>query len=110
MSSSLSEIKIEIRSLLVSTPYGLREDELCRDYASFNAQRSLPHRSFGYFTVTDFLNSLTDTLYHSADGRIYPIVNRSTAHIFQLVQQQRTTKPKSKKKVMTSLRRTRPQN
>ena len=103
MSSSLSEIKIEIRSLLVSTPHGLREDELCRDYASFNAQRSLPYQTLGYSTVTGFLNSLTDTLYRSSDGRTYPIVDSSTAHIFQLVQQQRTTKSKSKKKVLTSL-------
>jgi hypothetical protein len=98
-SSLLNEIKIEIRSLLISSQNGLRENELCRDYSLFNCQRSLPYQIFGYSTVTDFLNSLTDILYRSSDNHIYPIVDQSTEHIFKFVQQQRTNKKKKQSKV-----------
>lgn len=92
----LNNIKIEIRSLLVSSPKGLSEDELCRDYSLFNSQRSLPYEIFGYSTKTDFLNSLTDILYRSSDGYIHPIVDQTTEHILKFVQQQRTNKKKKK--------------
>ena len=95
------KIKIEIRSLLISSKTGLSEDELCRDYSVFNSQRSLPYQIFGYSTRTDFLNSLTDILYRSSDGHIYPIVDQSTEHIFKFVQQQRTNKKKKQSKVST---------
>jgi predicted choloylglycine hydrolase len=97
-SSLLNEIKIEIRSLLISSQNGLSEDELCRDYSLFNSQRSLPYQLFGYSTKTDFLNSLTDILYRSSDGYIHPIVDQSTEHIFKFVQQQRKNKKKKQKK------------
>ncbi|CAF1245142.1 unnamed protein product [Rotaria sp. Silwood1] len=90
--SLLNEIKIEIRSLLISSKNGLTEDELCHDYSLFNSQRLLPYDIFGYSTITDFLNSLTDILYRSSDGYIYPIVDQTTEHIFKFVQQQRTKK------------------
>jgi hypothetical protein len=92
--SLLNEIKIEIRSLLISSQHGLSEDELCRDYSLFNSQRSLPYKILGYSTVTDFLNSLTDILYRSSNGYIHPIADQSTEHILRLVQQQRKTKQK----------------
>jgi hypothetical protein len=98
-SSLLKEIKIEIRSLLISSQNGLRENELCRDYSLFNCQRSLPYQIFGYSTVTDFLNSLTDILYRSSDGYIHPIVDQSTKHIYKFVQQQRTNKKKKPKQI-----------
>lgn len=98
-SSLLNEIKIEIRSLLISSQNGLRENELCRDYSLFNCQRSLPYQIFGYSTVTDFLNSLTDILYRSSDGYIHPIVDQSTKHIYKFVQQQRTNKKKKTKQI-----------
>lgn len=99
-SSLLNEIKIEIRSLLISSQNGLSENELCRDYSLFNSQRSLPYKIFGYSTITDFLNSLTDILYRSSDGYIHPIVDQSTEHIFKLVQQQRTNKKKKKRPIL----------
>jgi hypothetical protein len=99
-STLLNEIKIEIRSLLISSQNGLSEDELCRDYSLFNSQRSLPYQIFGYKTKTDFLNSLTDILYRSSDGYIYPIVDQSTEHIFKLVQQQRTKKKTKQKPIL----------
>ncbi|CAF1463282.1 unnamed protein product [Rotaria sordida] len=92
--SLLDEIKIEIRSLLISSKDGLTEDELCHDYSLFNSQRLLPYEIFGYSTITNFLNSLTDILYRSSDGYIYPIVDHTTEHIFKFVQQQRTKKKK----------------
>ncbi|CAF0886794.1 unnamed protein product [Adineta steineri] len=98
-SSLLNEIKMEIRSLLISSQNGLLENELCRDYSLFNSQRSLPYQTFGYLTVTDFLNSLNDILYRSLDGYIHPIVDQSTKHIFKLVQQQRTKKKTTKTKI-----------
>ncbi|CAF3265400.1 unnamed protein product [Rotaria sp. Silwood2] len=90
----LNEIKIEIRSLLISSKNGLTEDELCHDYSLFNSKRLLPYEIFGYSTITDFLNSLTDILYRSSDGYIHPIVDHKTEHIFKFVQQQRTKKNK----------------
>jgi hypothetical protein len=98
-SSLLNEIKIELRSLLISSPKGLSDDELSRDYSIFNSQRSLPYQIFGYATRTDFLNSLTDILYRASDGYLYPIVDQSTEHIFQLVQQQRTNKKKKRRPI-----------
>jgi hypothetical protein len=90
--SLLNELKIEIRSLLISSQNGLSEEELCRDYSSFNSQRALPYQIFGYSTITDFLNSLNDILYRSSNGLIYPVVDQSIEHIFKLVQQQRKKK------------------
>jgi hypothetical protein len=102
-SALLNEIKIEIRSLLISSTKGLSEDELSRDYSLFNSQRSLPYEIFGYSTRTEFLNSLTDILYRSSDGSIHPIVDQSTEHIYKFVQQQRT---KKKKKQTRNIRKT----
>ncbi len=97
--SLLNEIKIEIRSLLISSQNGLSEDELCRDYSLFNSKRSLPYQIFGYSSITDFLNSLNDILYRSSDGFIYPIVDQSTEHIFKFVQQQRKKKKTKQKPI-----------
>ena len=88
----LNNLKIEIRSLLVSSPTGLHEDELARDYALFPSQRSLPYQLFRYSMLIEFLESFTDVLHPSDDGMFHPIVDRSTEHIFKLVQQQRTKK------------------
>ncbi|CAF0743375.1 unnamed protein product [Adineta ricciae] len=100
----LSNLKIEIRSLLVSSPTGLYEDELARDYALFNSQRSLPYQLFGYSTLTEFLESLTDVLHRSDDGMFHPIVDQSTEHIFKLVQQQRAKKKTIKKPLIARKR------
>ncbi|UJR14549.1 hypothetical protein I4U23_001546 [Adineta vaga] len=104
-SSSLNDLKIEIRSLLISSPTGLDENELSRDYARFNSQHSIPYQLFGYLTLTDFLNSLTDILYRSKDGMFYPIVDQSTEHIFKFVQQQRSKKepPIKHKRAMSTM-------
>jgi hypothetical protein len=97
-SALLNEIKIEIRSLLISSTKGLTEDELSRDYSLFNSQRLLPYQIFGYSTRTEFLNSLTDILYRSSDGYIHPIVDQSTEHIYKFVQQQKQQHKKKKRK------------
>ena len=93
-SSLLDEIKIELRSLLISSKIGLTDNQLCHDYALFNNQRLIPYEIFGYSTINEFFNSLNDILYRTSDGYIHPIIDQSTEHIYKFVQQQRNKKKK----------------
>ena len=90
----LEDTKKIIRSLLLSTKYGLTVNELCSEY-DLIACGELPFRELGYSNPMDFIRSMRDvvrTSYQPGGACLLRgIADESTAHISALVRGQKST-------------------
>ena len=62
MDKTLEEVKKEIRSLLISSPVGLRLQDLLSDYRAMIG-RHLPFKELGYSSALEMIKHMPDVVY-----------------------------------------------
>ncbi|GFN87055.1 tudor domain-containing protein 7, partial [Plakobranchus ocellatus] len=89
------QVKIELRSILLSSKDGVPEHLIQSDYEMLSCQR-LPYRELGYKSVSAFLKDMPDVAkeIRLASGEVFykAVSNESTAHIQKLVGNQKSAK------------------
>ena len=60
-SADLPELKTVLRGLLISTKRAMTLNDLSRDFKNQEGY-DIPFRKFGFNSLLDFLNSITDTV------------------------------------------------
>ncbi|XP_040569711.1 uncharacterized protein [Lepeophtheirus salmonis] len=89
-SSTLEEIKNNIRATLTGNKKGITEEELSKQYRE-NCYQKIPFQNFGYAKLSDFLNSIDDVIriIEVNNERYYSeIPKKETQHITTFVQLQ----------------------
>ena len=86
------ELKVELRSLLISSQQGCNEHQLSKDYAAFNGGNPIPYVRLGFGSLIELLGSMPDVA--RIDSRFGPILihgvsDTSTKHIQKLVMGQK---------------------
>ncbi|XP_066548186.1 tudor domain-containing protein 5 [Amia ocellicauda] len=91
----LDALKIEVRSLLMSSKTGLAPEQLRRDYMAM-VGHSLPLRALGFRNIMDMVVEMTDVIRvgYASDGSMLlrAIADESTRGIEELVARQKTSK------------------
>ncbi|CAG2115906.1 unnamed protein product [Medioppia subpectinata] len=92
-SDLLTDTKIAIKSLVISSPLGISLTKLCRDFEDIEG-KEVPYKELGFDTLTALLKSMTDMVRPIFDANqsvtLFPVVDDSTAHITDLVANQST--------------------
>ena len=95
----MAEVKKVVRSLLLSTQYGLTVSELCSEYSIVTC-KTIPYRELGYCSPVDLIRDMPDvvyTVFQSGGAMLLKgVADKSTAHIRDLVRGQRSTGHKTK--------------
>ena len=86
------ELKVELRSLLISSQQGCNEHQLSKDYAAFNSANPIPYARLGYGSLIELLMSMPDVA--RIDNRfgtilIHGVPDTSTKHIKDFVMGQK---------------------
>uniref|UniRef100_A0A1A9V9B8 HTH OST-type domain-containing protein n=1 Tax=Glossina austeni TaxID=7395 RepID=A0A1A9V9B8_GLOAU len=87
----LSEMKVIIKSLVLSCPETITIQQLNRDYKETEGE-DIPFRRVGFDTLEDFLHSLRDTIKITGKGSnavVNAIASEKTKHIEKMVQEQK---------------------
>ncbi|GFR81170.1 tudor domain-containing protein 5 [Elysia marginata] len=91
------QLKIELRSILLSSKDGVPEHLILSDYEMLSCQR-LPYKTLGYRSVAALLGDMPDVAREirlaSGDVIYKAVSNESTAHIQRLVGNQKSAKKK----------------
>jgi hypothetical protein len=90
-----SDLKTELRSLLISSAGGCTEQQLRKDYAAYNSQKEIPYQKMGYKTLLELLASMPDVAkiqYNRNPVIILGVADSSTKHIDDFVKHQKKKK------------------
>lgn len=90
----LEKAKTALRSLLLSSPRGLSAEQIAKDWEMIMFTQC-PYRELGFKSVVEFVESLPDVAAATREGSyiVYTAVpDKSTAHIKELVDNQRKGK------------------
>ncbi|CAL1548146.1 unnamed protein product [Lymnaea stagnalis] len=97
--SEMEELKVEIRSLLLSTKGGISEADVSYDYKMVLG-KEMPYRALGFNNVSSLLQAMPDVArkVRTPDGQIiyHAISDDSTRHIQRLVSNQKSSLKKKK--------------
>ncbi|XP_050535661.1 metacaspase-2-like isoform X2 [Daktulosphaira vitifoliae] len=100
MAESLEELKINIRSLLTSSPKKLSIEQLLKDYYAQEGEK-VPYVKFGFKTIFDLLRIMSDVLVlppnPNKDTLLTLVVGDKTSHLRNLVVKQKIPKKKKSK-------------
>ncbi|XP_046714414.1 tudor domain-containing protein 5 isoform X2 [Silurus meridionalis] len=95
----LSNVKRDIRALLISSKHGLSSEQLRKDYQNMLGH-PIPLKLLGFRSMLDMLREMPDTvrLDYALDGTVVlkAIGNETTKGIEDLISKQKTCKPKHK--------------
>ncbi|BFZ21077.1 hypothetical protein BsWGS_24115 [Bradybaena similaris] len=98
-SETLEKLKIEIRSILLSSKHGVEAKCIQNDYEQLMYQK-LPLKELGFRDVQSLMRAIPDVAEevrsHTGEITYHAVCDESTAHIQKLVSNQITKKSKSK--------------
>jgi hypothetical protein len=90
------DLKAELRSILISSQQGCNEQQLLRDYATYNARKEIPYRDMGYKSLIELLTSMPDVARIDQTRipvNIHGVADQNTVHIKNFVMTQKRKKP-----------------
>lgn len=94
-SKEYEDLKAELRSLLISSAGGCTEQQLRKDYATYNGNKQIPFQQMGYKTLFELLDSMPDVARVQRSTNpvtILGVADSNTAHIQKFVAQQKKKK------------------
>ena len=94
-SKEYSDLKVELRSILISSQEGCTEQQLLKVFAEYNSGKEIPFRRMGYKSLIELLASMPDVA--RIDQRrpfivIHGVPDDTTRHISDFVKQQKRSK------------------
>uniref|UniRef100_A0A1A9USZ6 HTH OST-type domain-containing protein n=1 Tax=Glossina austeni TaxID=7395 RepID=A0A1A9USZ6_GLOAU len=87
----LSNVKIVIKALIISSPKEVTIDDLRNDFRLMEG-KDIPFKQLGYDTVEDLLHALSDTVEVFGRGRtatIHAVASQKSEHIQKMVKEQK---------------------
>uniref|UniRef100_A0A1B0GC26 HTH OST-type domain-containing protein n=1 Tax=Glossina morsitans morsitans TaxID=37546 RepID=A0A1B0GC26_GLOMM len=102
----LSEMKVIIKSLVLSYPESITIQQLNRDYKETEGE-DIPFHRVGFDTLEDFLHSLPDTIKITGKGSnavVNAIASANTKHIEKMVQEQKRPRKRGRRSGRSQVR------
>uniref|UniRef100_A0A1A9ZPC7 HTH OST-type domain-containing protein n=1 Tax=Glossina pallidipes TaxID=7398 RepID=A0A1A9ZPC7_GLOPL len=102
----LSEMKVIIKSLVLSYPENITIQQLNRDYKETEGE-DIPFHRVGFDTLEDFIHSLRDTIKVTGKGSnavVNAIASENTKHIEKMVQEQKRPRKRGRRSGRSQVR------
>ncbi|XP_075167228.1 tejas isoform X2 [Haematobia irritans] len=94
----LKQVKVILKSLVLSYPEKITIDQLNRDYRDVEGQ-DIPYKKLGYRTLEQFLRQIPDTLLVAGTGHsalVFFVENEKSAHIHNMIMGQKKSRPRNR--------------